>query len=251
MSEETTTQQVRVEKLLTSEDPIFGPPIVINLDKDEKRWADMCEHLAQWNIVPERFSALSGYTLPSIPEHMKNPSYLVSLNLTHAAVSRHCLLNTQRRMWLVLEDDCRFLEDPRNIVVNATRTLQQAEVDWSVISFGCYSYDWQAKRVEIDYSQSVLDQPVGWYPWGSHSYLVNRNHAYRLIGSWSTCISPPDHLLLNEYKAKNGYLVRPSATYQEEYKSYHAGGNSTTDTKRSADLPEDVIERIVKISPNV
>lgn len=236
----TEMQSFPLRKLLTEEDPLIGPPLVINLDKDKKRFEDLKEHLAQWDIVPERFSAVSDVVLPALPDCMKEYKYSVNLNMSHAAASRHRCLTSKRPYWLVLEDDCRFLEDPRIAIYECLLALNKAQKnDWSIISFGCFSYDKQGEKPKIEHPG--LCQPKGWHPWGTHSLLINRPHSPMLIGMWSSCFWPADHLLLNEYNAGRAFLRRPAVTYQEEYTS-HTGGK--TETKRSADLSPEIIEKI-------
>lgn len=206
----------------------------------------MCNHLAQWNIVPERLPAVSGIRLPGLTPSMTASEYNTSVNLSHAGASRHCYFNSKRRFWMVLEDDCRFVEDPRKIVFNIIETLGKNNLEWSLVSLGCYSYDWQSPKENFDYAtEPVLCRPTSWFPWGAHSYLVNRTHAERIIATWSACFNPADHLLLSEYRNDLGYLRRPSATYQEEYLSYHNGnGGGTMDTKKSADMSAEMIDKI-------
>ena len=233
--------KINLDDLLTERDEIVGRPIVINLDKDTERWNDMCEHLSKWEITPERYPAVSGVKLPSVPASMSEHECSVSLNLTHAAVSRHCYMRTKKMFWLVLEDDCRFLKNPKEIVFETLETLFHNKTDWSVVSLGCFSYDNQAKKPELNLNSTVLTQPAGWYPWGTHSYLMNREHSMSLAATWSLCVNPTDHLLIHEYNIKRGYLRRPSITYQEEYPSYRGGRARTIER---ADLDPDLIREI-------
>lgn len=234
---------VPIIDLLTEKDPVVGPPLVINMDSDVDRWKDLCEHLAQWNITPERFPAISGVKLPALPPSMSESPSSINLNLSHAAACRQRGLFEKRPFWLILEDDCRFLRDPRECIVQVLNTCQENNLDWSVVSLGCFSYDWQGKRQEFDYNgPAMLQKPVtGWYPWGSHSYLVNKKYGHRIIEKMSSCMCPADHVLLWEMNRGNGYLRRPSASYQEEYQSYR-GGVATT--KEAADMHPDIIKKI-------
>jgi len=239
---------IDIHKLLTPEDLIIGPPIVINLSKDKDRWEDIVEHFAQWGIAPERFEAVSGVKLPAMRSRMKE--YSASLNLSHAAVSRHCYLNTKKQFWLVLEDDCRFLEDPRKIVYEALKTITPQNPDWSIISLGCTWYSTNSpNRPPLKDGVVFYEQPFDWFPLTTHALLINRVHAVDIIGKWSACMNPVDWLLLDEYKIKRAYLRRPSAAYQEEYPSYFVDKKTLVPTKKHADLPPDVIEKINQTSP--
>jgi len=242
----SNNMNVKIQDLFTDNDPLFGPPIVINMDKDVDRWNDICHHFSQWGINLKRFSAISGVSLPALPESMSENSMAVNLCLTHAAANRHCLINSERPMWLILEDDCRFVEDPRKTIVSLINNCQNNKLDWSVVSLGCYSYDWQGKRPPVDYEgpHGLHKFIVDWCPWGSHSYAVNRKYGMRIIEKMSSCIQPSDHVLIGEFNIGKGYLRRPSATYQEEYVS-HRGG--TASTKLSADLSPKLIEEITKL----
>ena len=243
-----TELKFEIDDILTERDPIFGKPIVINMDKDTQRWDDMVKHLAQWDIVPERMPAIHGIKLPCLSDEMKEHDVIVNLNLSHAAVSRHCLLEGKRRAWLVLEDDCRFLKNPKKVLYDVMCGLGGSKIDWSMISLGCFSYDNQAVRPPYEEGGYSLVQPHTWYPWGAHSYVVNSAHAIRLVSALSSCFFPSDHLLIHEYTdSKLGFLLRPSITYQEEYVSYR--GSETANTKASADLPPHIIEEICKSGP--
>lgn len=225
---------------------ILAPPLVINLDKDTGRWNDIVEHFGSWNISPERFSAITNLKLPeiSLPPSMLESEYNVSCNMSHAAASRYRLYRSNYPFWLVVEDDCRFVEDPRKVIADCISTLASNNIDWSIISLGCYSYDRQSKRPEIDYGTPLLCKPQGWYPWGAHAYLVNRAHAPKIISRWSACFYPADHLLLAEYATGEGYLRRPSIAYQEEYTSHSNGGDHSRSTKATADMSPDILNKI-------
>lgn len=229
---------------------ILEVPLIINLDKDVKRWNDICDHLSQWNIVPERFSAVHGIKLPenSLNFSMKEHGYTLNLNLSHSCASRYRLFYSNKPFWLIMEDDCRFTENPKSTILNIIAHLELKKIDWSVVSLGCFSYENQAKSPDIP-SEYMLTQPHNWFPWGTHAYIVNRKHAARLIAEWGGCFYPPDHTLLSEYNKKNGFLLRPSLAYQEEYASYACDGNSIMSTKNSADIPQEIKDKISLISP--
>lgn len=244
-----TNQNLKISfhDMLTERDPLIGPPIVINADKDKKRWADICEHFSKWNIIPQRFPAVNGVKLPALPPSMCESASAPSISLTHAAVSRYCSLFTQKKAWLVLEDDCRFVEDPRKVIISALNCCAESNFDWSIISLGSFSYDKQGKRPPISYDAhnfTLCKPTAGWFPWGSHSYLVNRSSGLHISAQMSLCLYPSDHVLISEINSGKGLLRRPAATYQEEYPSYRGG---TADTKSSADLHPDIINEIMKI----
>lgn len=230
---------------------LIDSPLVINLEKDTKRWEDICSHFSQWDILPERFPAVEGIKLPeiSLPECMKEHSYTVNLNLSHASALRYRTHKSQKPFCLILEDDCRFLENPTDLIFKIIKNLTSLNFDWSLISLGCFSYDWQAPKPPLAQEQLnvyQLSQPNGWYPWGAHAYLINKKHAKRIIGEFASCIMPPDHILLSEYSKKTGFLLRPSMAYQEEYPSHANNGFSTIVTKSSADISEESKLKILK-----
>lgn len=236
-----------LDRMFTDKDEVFGRVLVLNLKKDKRRWKDICYHLAQWNIFPERYESISDIKIPSLPDHMNKAN--ACLDLTHAAASRHCLLNSQRNFWLVLEDDCRFVEDPRKVVLNAIWSLEITNQDWSVISLGSYSKYIDKLRLKPEsYLTHVLEKPRGWKPWGSHALLVNRRHALSLIQQWSSCMYPADHTLIREYEKGAGFLLRPSAAYQEEYTSKISKGINPT--KKNADVHPFLLEKICNTKSN-
>lgn len=237
---------VSVEHLLTKDDKTVGPPIVINLEKDRRRYEDIHDHLAQWGIEPERFSALSGIKAPYVRSDMVESPHVISLNLSHAAVSRKCLLGSEKKYWLVLEDDCRFVIDPRKIVAFVLKSLQGR--DWSVVSLGCFSYGARPDPV-LGYDNFSFERPGDWHPWGAHAYLVNRNHAKRLVEHWSALWDPADHIFHAEYKNNKGFLLRPAVAYQEVYKSYQSKFTKNHNYKQTADMSPALVKKIVSISP--
>lgn len=241
---------VEIKKLLTDEDPLLGPPLVINMAKDSHRLADIQDHMQYWGLRAARFEAVSGVSLPALGQHMQEAKHVVSLNLSHAAASRHYLIEAQNPFWMVMEDDCRFLMDPRIIVANVLTSLR--DVDWSIVSLGCISHEKHGRRPPPSngYDNFALEKPSGWFPWGLHAYIVNRKHAPRLVGMWSACFYPADHILLEEYRNGTGFLVRPSVSYQEEYASYQSGESGINESKRVADLHPDIIEKICAIGPS-
>jgi len=243
------SQEVPIATLFSAGNAVIGPPLVINVASDTHRADDIYHHMSQWGVRPEMFPAVTGVSLPALPQSLRETKFAVNLNLSHAAASRHCLINTTGQVWMVMEDDCRFLSDPRVVVANVLKAVQG--VDWSVISLGRISHERQGPRPQPPdgYDKLALVQPKGWYPWGSHAYIVNRKHAARLVSMWSGCFYPADHVLLHEYAAGTGFLLRPSVAYQEEYASYQCEGNGVNSSKRTADLPPALIELICSTGP--
>jgi hypothetical protein len=230
-----TTLSVPFEKLLSPEDPIVGPPIVINTASDNIRMSSLALHLENWGITPLRLEAVT--SCEKLPACALT-KYEVNACLSHAAASRFCHASDRqpRPAWLILEDDCRFLSDPREAVAWTLKNLPQK---WSVASLGCYS--WEKPSLPLN-GMRHLDAAAGWEPYGAHSYLVSAQHGPRLIGSFASCVEPPDWVLMREMRAGRGYLVRPSFTFQDEFPSHGTPNGEIRETKWAADLlPEDVL----------
>lgn len=230
-----TTLKVPKEKLLTPEDPIIGPPIVINVKSDDKRMNALAFHLERWGISPLRLEAVT--MCDSLPA-CSLTKYEINASLSHAAANRFCSSSDRmlRPAWMILEDDCRFLEDPRDAIAWALKNLPKG---WSVASLGCYS--WEKPPLPNDGTRH-LDHATNWEPYGAHSYLVSSAHGPRLVGAFASCVEPPDWVLLREMRAGRGYLARPSFTFQEEFPSHGTPNGEIRETRWAADLmPEDVM----------
>jgi len=246
------TYKIDIEKFLSEEDELVGPPLVISLEKDAERWSSIVTHLSKWNIKPEKFTAICDIDLPkkSLTLGMQEFSSKVNVctNLSHAGASRYRLFQSSHPFWLVLEDDCRFLEDPRNKILSILGSLIESKIDWSIISLGSYCTQSDIdnnKRLTPDYSILTLEQPTSWFPYGAHSYLINRNYSEDLISKWSSCLRPCDNVLHLEYRNKKGYLLRPSLTYQEEYPSNRSLAGRIYATKKTADIHPDLVKKIL------
>jgi hypothetical protein len=115
---------------------------------------------------------------------------------------------------LILEDDCRFLQDPKVAVAEA---IAACPTGWSVLSLG----GWGMKIPPTDYCRVFFDQPH-WTLLGSHSVLVGRPHVEDLIQSLDGALLFFDMQLNLEYQKKRGYVRRPAITYQHEYVSHRS-----------------------------
>lgn len=214
---------------------VFGP-VVINLDRDTQRWSDLVDHLAQWGLVPQRLPAVEqlpgGFTLPE-----RRTRFEACLSLSWVKAVRGFLSESDPYL-LVLEDDCRFLQDPAVLIDEALTTVGAIQPEWSVISLG----GWRRPRIpRWDYSEVRYDQPT-WNLWGSHSVLINRLHAERLLPVYESCRFQTDGLLNDEYKKKLGFVRRPAGTYQHSYVSHREGRKVSTELY--ADLPEKTIKEL-------
>ena len=227
----------------TDDDRVFGRPVVINVARDRERWADIAAHLSQWSICPERFEPVPPMTFAGLPQTMKSP-YVSSLALTHAAICRRFLLDSKSQFLLIMEDDCRFLMDPRQVLHKIVGHL--GDKPWTAISLGTYAFEHQGKRSPLPDTpgQLVLDQPQDWFPWGTHAYVVSRHRLEKFIGQLSSLLMPADHVLIEQFRKRESYLLRPSIAYQEEYGTY-AAVNASRSTIRTADLPQKVIDTIL------
>jgi GR25 family glycosyltransferase involved in LPS biosynthesis len=236
------TYEVEKSKLLTIDDPIIGPPIVINVSTDVGRMNSITFHLESYGINPIRLDAVTSCDVLPACELTR---YETNACLSHASANRFCHSSTRepRPAWLILEDDCRFLGDPRDAIEWALKNLPKG---WSVASLGCYS--WEKPTLPAG-SKRHLDNAPNWEPYGAHSYLVSAQHGPRLVGSFASCFEPPDWVLLREMKAGRGYLTRPSFTYQEEFPSHGTPNGEIRETKWAADLTSDDIMAMTGRAP--
>lgn len=219
----------------------FVPPaVIINMEKDSVRLHDITKHLMSWGV--------NGIRLPAV-ENAKIPATNMSLGeigcaLSHAAALRYMSFADNRKYlgckaWLILEDDCRFIMNPKMAVVWA---LANVPYDWSIISLGSYNKD----RPPLKEKSYRLCTKFDWFPWGAHAYLVNPSHASRLMGSLSSCTAPVDHIFRTEFMTGKGFLLRPSIAYQEIYESNIADWGKRKSGKHHADLWEDDLKILVE-----
>jgi len=224
---------LEIGNLLSPDNRMVPPPVVINLDKDKDRHRDIDKHLSELKIRYSRLAALNGVTLPATGLTVGE----TSCSLSHAAAVRYMILADNQRYvnckaWLILEDDCRFLVNPRMALA---WILANVPPDWSIVSLGSYNKD----RPDLKDGQYRLHTKFSWVPYGSHAYLVNPTHAHRILGLFSSCTAPVDHILHSEFASGKGYLIRPSISYQELYPSNVADWGVRKSVKHHADLHED------------
>lgn len=224
---------IDIGTLLSPNNSLIPSPVIINLDKDKDRYADISKHLSGFGIRHARLSAVSGISLPATGLTTGE----TSCSLSHAAALRYMILSdNQKHMsckaWMILEDDCRFLVNPK---IALAWILANAPQDWSLISLGSYNKD----RPELKDDIYRLHTKINWVPYGSHAYIVNPTHAHRLMGLFSSCTAPVDHVLHAEFATGKGYLVRPSISYQELYPSNVADWGIRKSIKHHADLYEE------------
>jgi hypothetical protein len=212
--------EVAFDKLLTHEDPIVGPPIVINTDDDVRRMEEIAVHLEDYRIPVIRIPAITN--LSNLPA-CNLTRHQVNKNLSHGAANRfaHLFDDVKRPLSLILEDDCRFLGNPRDAVA---WVIENTSRNWSVVSLGCHS----VSRPPLETTSRHFDPARDWQPDGSHSYLISAAHAMRLTGLISSCVETVNETLLREIRSGRGHLVRPSFTVQEEYVSYATGDRRST-----------------------
>jgi hypothetical protein len=199
-------------------------PVVINCDRDTQRWSDLCEHLATWDVTPSRFSAFTSTTRRKSP-FVPRTSALMTLGVVEILKQ---FQKTDQPYVLVLEDDCRFLQDPR---VAVSEAIAACPVGWSVLSLGSWG-----QIPPTDYSRVTYAQPL-WLLLGAHSVLVSRQHVEGLIQSLDSSLPLFDIQLNEEYRKKRGYVRRPSITYQHEYVSHRSKRKEPTIAL--ADLPQE------------
>lgn len=200
------------KKLLSEEDEILGRPIVIS--GNEERFSTLKSHMDSYEIQVERFPAIMLKSLPATENFAHVP---VGVNLSHAAVLRNCLkTNYKKQFILVLEDDCRFFEDPRPHIVPVLSNILKVDPNFAVISLGSYHYAHQAVAPPIQKGETyVINSVSGWYPWGSHAWIYNLKRAPELIGWLSSLFNPLDHIMIDQYWKSNCWLMRPAIAYQE------------------------------------
>jgi len=200
-------------KCLTDEDEIIGKPVVISADED--RFTSLKSHMNSYEIQVEKFPAIMLKSLPAT-DHFAHVA--VGINLSHAAVLRNCIVtNYKKQFILVLEDDCRFFEDPRPHILPVLSSILRVDPNFAIISLGCYHYDHQGAAPPIQGSY-LINSISGWHPWGSHAWIYNVNRAPDLIGWLSSLLRPIDHIMTDQYWSKNCWLMRPAIAYQESLK---------------------------------
>jgi len=219
---------------------LVPPAVIINLEKDQDRYVDLIEHLSAWNIHHIKLHAVENISLPATSMSTAE----ISCSLSHAAAIRYMMLTSNKqymncKAWLIIEDDCRFLFNPRLAVMWA---LLNAPSDWSVISLGSYNKE----RPKLEHDSYKLYNKINWIPYGAHAYLVNPSHAARLLSIFSCCIMPVDTMLYEEFKSGRGFLIRPSVAYQEIYQSNVASWGIRNSAKKHADLFEEDLKLLLE-----
>lgn len=231
---------LEVSSPLTQGNAAIPPAVIINMDKDKQRLDDIKEHFLMWGVHAARLPAIEGVNLPVT--NMTTSE--ISCALSHASAMRYMMLADghkymHSKAWLIVEDDCRFVMNPKMAIVWA---LMNVPYDWSIISLGSYNKD----RPPLKDKAYRLYTGFEWYPWGAHAYLVNPTHASRLMGALSSCTAPVDHIFRAEFKTGKGFLMRPSVAYQEIYESNIADWGKRKSVKHHADLWEDDLKILIE-----
>lgn len=205
----------------------------INVNKDTERWNDLVQHLSKWNVEVQRIPALT--ELPAGFKMVAGRTKYESVLLLSLCKTIEEFLSRSEPYLLVLEDDCRFLDDPEVLVREA---IQAVPKPWSMISLGGFCDN----LPNFDYSKVVYVQP-DFNLWGFHSVLVSRENAERLLCEYKKCSRPSDHVLNEEYReSKLGFVRRPCGTYQHSYVSHRTGRKENTEFYADLD-PREILSR--------
>jgi hypothetical protein len=229
------------DDLLTPKSSVCGSPVVINLDSDVNRMTELREHFTrEWNLSVDRQSA---YTISEVSDKKFDAGrvkpYAYALCLSAAKAIDKFLQEDRSKYLLLLEDDCRFIENPRSVVKDAINFMSKNS-NCKFISLGCYSMS-KPKLLSPDVT---YEQPTKWKPYGTHAVIINSMFAREYAEALINQQVPPDWILINDYRtSRQGYLRRPSAAYQEMYKSH---SKQNIDTMIYADVSPQVIKHITR-----
>lgn len=177
------------------------PSVVINLDRDQEKLEKFNRRFNKLNIFPKRSPAVNGKSLSlrdmineklvdasveyTINNGRSNDSQVPSMGaigcyLSHVGVWQRLIQDPSTDMYMVYEDDCDVdSKDIPKINQFVNETIQLFP-DWHIIYLG--NIDMFLSNL-LSHHQQVdsLRQKVNGMVFGTHSYLINKTGAQKLL----------------------------------------------------------------------
>jgi GR25 family glycosyltransferase involved in LPS biosynthesis len=178
----------------------------INLDRRTDRWSECIDEFKKHNLQVQRFSAVDGNDLRSLPGLTKGN---VGAIYSHRAVIQHAKDSNFENI-LILEDDIEFHDDMNKLF---SEYIKELPSDWDMLFFGANHSQNNVWMVDpliqvTDHVYKIIRS------YANHCYVVKHTAYDKLIDALSRKDKPNDVLVSDVQKELNCYLFRPHLAWQ-------------------------------------
>jgi GR25 family glycosyltransferase involved in LPS biosynthesis len=178
----------------------------INLDRRTDRWEECQSEFNKHNLNVERFPAIDGKALETIPGLSAGN---VGAIYSHRAVLQFAKDNQFENI-LILEDDVEFHENLNSLLVDF---IDEVPDDWDLLFFGA---NHSANNIWM--TEPLIKKSEHIYKivrsYANHCYVVRHSAYGKLIEALSRKDKPNDVLVSDVQKDLNCYLFRPHLAWQ-------------------------------------
>ena len=217
---------------------VVDKTVVINLDRDKRRYKNVKKRCRKAEIRFDRYSAIDGRNLDL---HQLESKGLLKLSpysfFNHNSGGRDSLKGsigcalTHRQIWRELADSlhqtCLILEDDVEIPSDFWKRFNEIEIpnDWDIVFLGGVRI--YGKPVHNNLIRAVSTKSNYWNNCGLYAYLINKRSAKRLLDMVDTVQTYLDIQMNRFYnKLKVYYIVPNIVKHDFSVKSSRSTGSS-------------------------